>query len=223
MKEELNTLANLASLATLKNLQSSNILDPVTTQLTTISSQISQIPITDLSGVRLLNIEAKIDQIINTQIVGGLTFTPLTLNPTYALNADQGWETAPTNVSAIADGYTNTSTNLFSVTGSAFRWGEIQINPGITIPNFTRLAIRLGMQNPVNLRSGGEIAVLDASVGTWTNIWATLEVFNNSADTIFDIDRIIPFVWDRLRFRIWDIGQFAGRMRIYDLKVWRVD
>lgn len=225
MDTETLQLGVLAALKILKNLNSLDVdLTPLSIQLTSVSQQIAQIPTSDLSQVttKLTAIENKLDLIQSSQ--PGLVFTPLSLNAaTFTTASSDGWSVAPTNLPAITDGDSNTSTNLFEIYGSPYRWGDVIILPGITIPQYTRIEAKIGLQNSQNQqRIGAELAASKASDGTWSTTWYNYQPQSNVSDSISNIDIIIPFVWDKLKFRIMDVGFYAGRMRIYDLKVYAV-
>ena len=171
---------------------------------------------------RLINIQTGINQLLAGNSGNGLSFTLLNLSPTYTINSSNGWTVSPTNLSAIYDGESNTSTNLFEVAGGAYRWGEIIINPGISIPLFTRINFRVGLQNASSNRSYFELAVYNVPAAIWTSIWGTLDNQSSSQSTIVNIDRIIPFIWDKIRFQVWDSGTWPGRASISGLEVWAV-
>lgn len=222
MEQELNTLANLASLSTLKYL--TNNVSPISTQLTSIENKINQIPATDLSGInaRLSTIENKIDSLQLSQ--AGLVFTPLALNPSYQPNSKIGWVVAPTSLQNITDGDVNSSTNQFEISGTANIWGEIVINPGITIPSYTRINLKVGIAT----NSSGQFpaAQLEAFIANkWVGLWGffgTSVTNTDASQLIQDIESFASAPWTALRFRIWDLGFYGSRARIYDLKVFAV-
>ena len=166
-------------------------------------------------------INAKLDLLLAGN-GSGMTFTLLSLAPTYTLNSSNGWSVTPTSLGNIYDGDSNTSTNLFEIGGSSYRYGEILIAPGIAIPTYTRINLRIGLQNSNGQRSYFEAAAYNTSSAVWQPFWATIDNQSNTQDLIVNIDRILPFTWDKLRFQLWDIGQFSARTRIYDLRIWEV-
>lgn len=151
-------------------------------------------------------------------------FTELNLNATVTTNTSNGWVVTPTNLSNIFDDDLLTSTNQFEVTGSGYPWGEILVNPLIAIPEFTKLDFRIGIatNNPPN-RPAVQVEIF--SSGDWTTVWAffgrTLSN-TNADDFIKNISVITPYVWTQLKIRIWDLGYYGTRCKIYNLKVYSV-
>jgi hypothetical protein len=217
-------LGTLTALKTLKKLDNLNIdLTPITTKLNTIETKVNAIPITDLSGVnnQLIAISSKLDLIQASQ--SGLVFTQLTLNPTYQLNASNGWTVIPTNLQNIADNNNTTSTNQFEVGGQSNIYGEIIISPGVTLSQYTRINLRIGIAT--SLSGFRPLAQLEVNVsGTWVGIWAFYGTLanTNAADNILNIEAITTSAWIALRLRFWDVGTYGCRAIIYDLKIFSV-
>jgi hypothetical protein len=174
-------------------------------------------------AAKLESIKLAIEEIeLGSGSTSELTLTLLTLNPTYTLNAPEGWTVTPSNLLAITDGDSNTSTNFFEVGGANGKYGELIIIPAVTISETTRINMRLGLQNSASSRSYFEVAVYNVSSSTWNTIWATIDPFNSSTETIISIDRMVPFSWNKIKLKIQDIGSFSPRAKIYELIVWSV-
>lgn len=156
----------------------------------------------------------------NQQPIGGLTFTPLTLQPTYSQSTNWSGE-RPANLGAITDGDSNSSTNGFWIGGIFYQRVELILSPGITIPQYTRINLRIGL-----LINGGSRGYFEFSTenlsGAQSPIWAKTGIYSNTTETIVNIDRIIPYQWNKLIFALEDVGAGEPKMKIYDLKVWEV-
>ncbi|OKH38353.1 hypothetical protein NIES2119_09965 [[Phormidium ambiguum] IAM M-71] len=168
-------------------------------------------------------VEEKIDQLLSSANPTGLTFTPLTLQPTYESNSSNGWHIAPQNLQALYDSDSSSASNLFEVVGGvAWANGEIILLPGVAIPQFTRINFKVGLRNSNNNRCMFELAAFNVSFSSYVNLWSYFGTLSNTQDLIANIDVIIPYVWDRLRFKMWDTTSWAPQARFYDLKVWEV-
>lgn len=242
MRQE-SQLTTLATLKILKKLATGLNFDTtaITNKLNIIEEKVNQIPVTDLSGVntKLITIEGKINQIPTTDLSGinakldqilansqpsaGLKFTELNLNPTYQTGANNGWLVAPQNIEALYDNDTTTASNLFKVGGYAWSYGEIILTPSISIPQRTKIELKVGLRNTNNQRSLFELAVFDIAKGSYVNVWAYAENLSSSSELIANIDSPYFNYWDKLRFRLWDVGQYQAEARFYSLKVWKVE
>lgn len=179
-------------------------------------------PIRLLKDSKLINIENKIDQLLSTSSQNGLSLTLLTLIPVYQFYSSTSWYTAPQNLQALYDNDAATASNLFEINGAQWAYGEIILLPGISIPRYTRIQMKIGLQNAFAQRSVFEVAVFDVIRGSYINIWSYFGLLSNTQDLIANIDVIVPFTWDKLKFLMWDIGHYMPRGRFYDLKVWEV-
>lgn len=179
-------------------------------------------PIRLLKDSKLTTIENKIDQLINNQSVNGLNFTLLTLNPTYQTYASNGWAIAPSNLQALYDNDASSASNLFQPNGAAWQYGEVVMMPGVSIPNFTRINFKVGLRNTSGTRGLFELSAFNVVLSSYVTIWSYSENVSNSQDIIANIDAIVPFSWDKLRWRLTDIGSYLPQSRFYDLKVWEV-
>lgn len=159
----------------------------------------------------------------NQQPATALTFTPLNLQPTYQSNSSHGWAVAPQNLQALYDADSSTASNLFEVAGGvAWANGEIILFPGVAIPQFTRINFKVGIRNNNNNRCMFELAAFNVGFSSYINLWSYFGNLSNTQDLIANIDVIIPYVWDKLRFKMWDTTSWAPQARFYDLKVWEV-
>lgn len=159
----------------------------------------------------------------NQQPATALTFTPLNLQPTYQSNSSHGWAVAPQNLQALYDADSSTASNLFEVAGGvAWANGEIILFPGVSIPQFTRINFKVGIRNNNNNRCMFELAAFNVGFSSYINLWSYFGNLSNTQDLIANIDVIIPYVWDKLRFKMWDTTSWAPQARFYDLKVWEV-
>lgn len=159
------------------------------------------------------------------QSATGLSFTPLTLNPTYQSNSSHGWASGmePQNLQAIYDSDESSASNLFGIRFDvAWSWGEIIATPGIVIPGFTRINLKLGIRNSGNSISLYELAAFNVTAFSYVNIWNYYGAASSTQDLIVNIDIVVPYVWDKLKLRLTHARDFAPQARIYDLKVWEV-
>lgn len=168
-------------------------------------------------------IDSKLDELLSNQSSNGLTFTALTLAPTYQINSSHGWATEPANLQALYDADESSASNLFGIRFDvAWSWGEVIMLPNITIPNYTRITFKVGIRNSGGNVSLFELAVFSASLMSYVNIWSYYGAASSSQDLIVNIDVIVPYLWDKLRFKITHARDFAPQSRFYDLKVWEV-
>lgn len=167
-------------------------------------------------------VEEKIDQLLNSANPTGVTFTPLTLQPTYQLGSSNGWMIEPQNLNTLYDNDQSSASNLFQVGGGSWVYGEVILLPGISIPNYSRVQMKLGIRNSNNTRSLFELAAFNVAVNAYINFWSSIENTSATQDVIVNVDIILPYIWDKVRFRLWDVGQYFAQARFYDLKVWEV-
>lgn len=171
---------------------------------------------------QLENIDAKIDQLLNSASPTGLTFTPLTLQPTYQTYASNGWNTAPINLQSLYDNDDATASNLFESNGAVLQYGEVILFPGVPIPNLSKIYFKVGIRNSSGLRGYWELAAFNVQLMSYVTVWAYLGAASNTSDLVINIQVLIPFNWDKIRWRQYDIGEWYPRARFYDLKVFEV-
>ena len=175
---------------------------------------------------QLISIESKIGQLIaNSNDSSELIYSQLILNPTYTLSTTPGhnWSVSPSNLSNMFDGDTSTSTNTFEIGGANGVYGEIQINPGISIPQLNRITMTAYMKsNNNNQFPFAELAVNTS--GGWVNVWASIcgTPMSDILETTISINAFSLVSWNALRIRVWDLGRYGTKMRISDIKIWRV-
>lgn len=170
-------------------------------------------------------IDSKLDELLSTPSTSGLTFAPLTLQPTYQSNSSDGWASGmePQNLQAIYDAQESTASNLFGIRFDvAWSWGEIIMSPGISIPAFTRINFKVGIRNSGNSISLYELAAFNVSAFSYINIWSYWGAASATQDLIVNVDASVPYIWDKLRFKLTHAYAHAPQARIYDLKVWQI-
>lgn len=220
MKEDLNTLANLASLKTLNLLDTGIDLSLIDGKLYTIENSTEIIQ----TSINLLN--AKIEE-LETLIQGqqssnGLSFDLLVLNPTYLPFASNGWAIEPQSLNSLYDNDLSSASNLFQANGPTYQYGQIEMFPGISIPVFSKINFKVGIRNNAGLRAYWELAAYNTSLANYVTIWSYFGAASNTSDLICNVEIIIPFSWDKLRWKMIDIGEYHPQARFYDLKVWAV-
>lgn len=179
--------------------------------------------ISDNNTERLISIESKVDQLLASQNPSSLDFNLLTLNPTYQSNSSDGWATAPSNLQALYDADESSASNLFGIRFDvAWSWGEVVMTPGITIPTFSRIKFKVGIRNSGGNVSLFELAAFSVPLSSYINIWNYYGAVSSSNDLIVNIDVIVPYTWDKLRFKLTHAKDFAPQARFYDLKVYEV-
>lgn len=175
------------------------------------------------SSTQLDLINFKLDLLLsNSGSNENLAFNLLTLSPTYQTYASSGWATSPQSLQALYDNDLATASNLFQINGAAWGWGDIILSPGISIPQFTRINFKVGLQNSAGSASLFELATFNVALSSYVNCWSYYGNVSSSQDLIVNIDTSINHQWDKLRFKMWDTGQYSPRARFYDLKVWSV-
>lgn len=171
---------------------------------------------------RLASIESKIDQLLAVENPSGLNFNLIALNPTYQTYASNGWQTEPQNLQALYDADISSASNLFSVGGSPWIYGEVIMFPGVPIPQYTKIELKVGIRNSAGQRSLFELAFFNVNLSSYINVWSYADNASSTQDLIANINCIIPFSWDKMRWRISDVGSWFPQSRFYDLKVWEI-
>jgi hypothetical protein len=207
--ENFTLIVALACLKKLNNLEPTDLSDVITqinAQTTLLTNQLDTI-----------------ESILDNQTPTGLSFNLLSLNPAYEVYSSHGWNTAPQNLQALYDADTSSASNLFGIPWDvAWCYGEIVMLPGISIPNITRINFKVGIRNSNNNISLFELAAFNVSSFSYINIWSYFGSASASQDSIVNIDIIVPFAWDKLKFKMTHAYAFAPQARFYDLKVWSV-
>lgn len=165
-------------------------------------------------------IENKIDQLLLSPSPG-LNFIPLTLSPTYSTSSNIN----PGNLHLITDGDESTSCDQFEAGGSAWIYADLLMNPGVSIPNYNLISGKFGYATnyPPN-RPGIQIAVNNG--GVFLPIWGgfgDIISTGNPENNIQTFSVICPNSWSQLRIRIWDLGAYGTRCKVYSLKIFEVN
>lgn len=189
----------------------------------TIDNELLEIQGTLVNSTINTAIESKLDLLLNqNQNNLKISFVELQIQPSYQVFASNGWTTAPQNLQAIYDNDQSTASNLFEIAGASQAYGEVIFVPNITIPELTRIQFKVGLQNTHNLKNIWELGVFSLSKVDYINIWAYFGNASNTQDLIANIEIIVPFSWDKLRFRMSDVGQHMPRARFYELKIYEL-
>lgn len=191
-------------------------LMPILNQLTAIDEKIDIIPITDLSTVN-----AKLDTInnkLNQLSVVGINFTPLVLQPTFDTSyTSNGWLIPPADLDKIFDGNDDTSTNFFQAVSGQYFEARVKIYPGITIPGYTKIQIKMGLKNINNNKS-----LFEWSSGTGNVIRPFWSDFNirSTSETIVNIESYVSGQWQYLDLHLQEMVTWPPQAKIYSIKVW---